>query len=367
MKISINLPYIDKPFGGGHRFVVALREFLINKSHEVVNHLQDSDIDLILLVSPLYFQVNSYNYLKAAAYKLKHPRTIIVHRVNTTDIGRGSHEVDFGFQEVSKWADYTIFISEWVHKYYKENGLEYKKYSVIHNGADTRLFNSSGGTTWNGKGPLRIVSHLWSTNFRKGKDVYEKLDRLLADSFYQERFQFTYIGQKSQKIKLKNSRWLEPLYGDDLVDEIKRHHTYLAPFTFEAAGMSHIEGASCGLPLLYRNSGALPEYCDGFGVIFDENNFVQKLEKIYQEYSYWKSQMSKYSETSDKMLASYYEVIIQLLSTRSEQFQKTDSLTLKLLSLKIKSFNYKIYFLYKKIRKKILKFLISSKRLLIKK
>ena len=33
--------------------------------------------------------------------------------------------------------------------------------------------------------------------------------------------------------------------------------------------MHHIEGALCGLPILFRNSGSLPEYCKKYGVSFD--------------------------------------------------------------------------------------------------
>ena len=44
----------------------------------------------------------------------------------------------------------------------------------------------------------------------------------------------------------------------------------------------HIEGILCGLPIIYRESGALPEYCKKFGVPFENDNFLPALEIMNQ-------------------------------------------------------------------------------------
>ena len=41
-----------------------------------------------------------------------------------------------------------------------------------------------------------------------------------------------------------------------------------------------MEGALCGLPILYVNSGALPEYCNNYGLEFTKNNLIEKIEQI---------------------------------------------------------------------------------------
>ena len=41
--------------------------------------------------------------------------------------------------------------------------------------------------------------------------------------------------------------------------------------------------SSVWLPILYFDSGGIPEYCDGFGVKFD-NNFKEKLYEIIDGY-----------------------------------------------------------------------------------
>ena len=38
------------------------------------------------------------------------------------------------------------------------------------------------------------------------------------------------------------------------------------------------------LPILYIDSGGIPEYCNGYGEIFDETNFNEKLEAIITNY-----------------------------------------------------------------------------------
>ena len=80
MKVSINSPIIDGAYGGGKAFVIELTKHLKKEGVEVVNHLNDDDINIILHVNVTY--TYSYNFYKALLYKLHHPGAIIVHRVN---------------------------------------------------------------------------------------------------------------------------------------------------------------------------------------------------------------------------------------------------------------------------------------------
>ena len=40
----------------------------------------------------------------------------------------------------------------------------------------------------------------------------------------------------------------------------------------EPGGNHQNEAINCGLPVLYKDSGCMKEYCDGFGICFDEIN-----------------------------------------------------------------------------------------------
>ena len=66
-------------------------------------------------------------------------------------------------------------------------------------------------------------------------------------------------------------------------------------------GNHHIEGAQCGLPVLYINSGGIPEYCDGYGVMFEKNNFEEKLNELANNYLDYYEAMKSYELDSEKM------------------------------------------------------------------
>ena len=95
----------------------------------------------------------------------------------------------------------------------------------------------------------------------KGFDVYKKLDELSEEVDWKGKIEFTYIGNLPKGFNFKNSRVINPLSGEKLAEQLVSHHIYITASNNEPAGMHHIEGALCGLPIIYKNSGALPEYC----------------------------------------------------------------------------------------------------------
>src|SRR5690606_22649252 len=70
----------------------------------------------------------------------------------------------------------------------------------------------------------------------------------------------------------------------------------------EPGGNHQNEGALCGLPLLYRNSGCMPEYCDGFGVVFEGPDDVgAKLERLIADYDRIADRMPHYPHDAGRM------------------------------------------------------------------
>ena len=50
-----------------------------------------------------------------------------------------------------------------------------------------------------------------------------------------------------------NSNIVEPLYGIELSNELKKNHLYITGSLFEPSGNHHIEAGQCGLPIyLYK-------------------------------------------------------------------------------------------------------------------
>ena len=48
MKVSIGSKIVLGPWGGGNLFAINLTNYLLDKGHEVIYNLTDSDIDLII-------------------------------------------------------------------------------------------------------------------------------------------------------------------------------------------------------------------------------------------------------------------------------------------------------------------------------
>lgn len=316
MKVSINSKFVSGPYGGGMQFANYLRDFLKREGVDAVNDLKDTDIDIILHVNPfphLTPEASAYSYLDAHKYKKSHPRAIIIERVNECDERKGTSHVNKLLAEAGSKSDFVVFIASWLRPLILKAGLSQEKpWRVILNGADAEIFNTQGKAFWSSQGKLKIVTHHWSDNPKKGHTIYQKLDQLLSEQKFEDLFEFTYIGRAPAGLNYTNTSLLPPLAGKELAEELKKHHIYITATENEPAGMHHIEGALCGLPLLYINSGALPEYCEGFGLEFADNNLPEKLLEIRERYQEFSERIKDYNRTAEKMAREYLSLFQEL-------------------------------------------------------
>ena len=87
--------------------------------------------------------------------------------------------------------------------------------------------------------------------------------------------------------------------------------------------MHHIEGALCGLPILFRDSGSLPEYCKKYGLSFQGvDDIVKALEKMRDNYKIFKEKIKFYDKTSNKMCSEYYTLFNELYKNRRTLVKK---------------------------------------------
>ncbi|MFH0969760.1 MAG: hypothetical protein V1804_04585 [Patescibacteria group bacterium] len=348
MKVSLNIKIINGPYGGGMQFAKYLNDFLAKKGVFMIDNLQDEDIDIIILINPFTFksEISAYSFWNAFIYKLKHPQTIIIERINECDERKKTNYMNKLFVQVNKYSDYVVYIASWLKPLMERAGMEKNKpASIILNGADERIFNMSGKEKWNGVEKLKIVTHHWGGNQIKGHDIYKRLDDLLEKEGFKDKFEFTFIGNYPHDIEYKNTRLLTPLSGKELAQEIKKHHIYITASRNEPAGMHHIEGAMCGLPLLYINSGALPEYCAGYGIEFNEKNFEEKLIEMRNNYEKWFQIIKNYDKTAQKMSEEYFKLISELYSKKEKYSLKENDLFVffKYIFIKIYSIFHYIY------------------------
>ena len=73
---------------------------------------------------------------------------------------------------------------------------------------------------------------------------------------------------------------------------------------------------------MYRDSGCLPEYCNGYGVSFNENNFEDKLFDLKKNYNLFANKMNTYPYNDIKTNNAYIELFHELISQKHKLIKK---------------------------------------------
>lgn len=313
-KIALGYEIKDGPWGGGNKFLISIKEHLEQEGAQVVHQLE-AGLDLIIIINPRKGS-GTFSHLEANKYKRKHPKVKVIHRINETDKAKNTNVIDRLRIQASKGSDAVIFISDWIRDYYVQKGFDlHIPHTVIRNGADERFFNPQGYRVWNSSEPMNIVTHHWSDNRMKGADIYQYFDELLDDQWLRNKFQFTLIGRWPKEIKFRNAKLISPLVDLELAKEIKKNHVYLTGARWEACAMHPLEGACCGLPVLFINEGGgMTETCRDFGIKFSKNAFLVGLFKMTEQYSTLQPKMKVFPFTAARMIKEYEDFIAKVLS-----------------------------------------------------
>ena len=321
MKISIGSNIIEGPYGGGNEFIRNLHEALKKDGHEVVFTLDDDDIDIILLTNPLSNSLNSTfdNYDIDFYQKFKNPNSISIQRINECDERKNTKFVNKELIKRNKNIDLNIFVSNWLKNIFIDQGMDKKSSIVLMGGPTVNLFNRSREQKKLIGDKIKIVTHHWSGNVMKGLSTYLLIDELLENKKFNDRYEFTYIGNLDEGVEFKNSKIIKPLYGNDLVEELKKHDVYITASINEPSGNHHMEAAMLGLPILFLNSGGTPEYCDGFGLEFNSQNIQQKIDEIISNYDYFTTKLKKYPY-------SFENAYVHLINFLNEAHQNKDKI-----------------------------------------
>jgi hypothetical protein len=362
MKISIGSKVVDGPWGGGNLFVKNLAKYLTSKGHKVIYNLCEPDINLILLTDPRNKLQSSstFNHNEIKKYKKyvnKHVR--VVQRINECDERKNTTSVNNLYLEASDVADKVVFVSSWLKDIYIKLGLQESKSKVILAGADSKIFNSQHSLVWNNKEKFKLVTHHWSNHKLKGFEDYKKVDEMLNQDIWRNKIEFTYIGNMNANYSFNNIKILEPLTGKHLANEIKKHHFYLTSSINEPSGNHHIEAAQCGLPIIYKLSGGMPEYCQGFGVGY-QDNVEDAINIAMNNYKEYKSKINKYPNNSLKMSQDFLELfeslVVYLKPNQEFSMTKFGRAYLEFLKFKknIINFYFIIYSFARKIKRVIL-------------
>jgi hypothetical protein len=325
VKVSIGYEVVDGPWGGGNAFVKAMTSWLRERGHQVVNNLQDNDIDIIMIIDPRsHLPGYTYSAFEVMRYQTKiNPKVVVVHRINECDERKNTKWMNFWLRAANYVSDHTLFIADWLRDLKIWHPNDGRPSDTVFNGGDTTVFYPRSNSKRQFGSPFRLVTHHWGGNWMKGFDVYQKIDQMLDDPEWRNRIDFTYIGNLPHRFEFKNVQVRPPLSGNGLGEALCEYDGYITASICEPGGMHHVEAGLSGLPLLYRNSGALPEYCRGYGQIFNGvDDFEVALTNYLENWEQYKAAMNAYPWTLDRMCKGYMEVIERLYSQREQIARK---------------------------------------------
>ncbi len=308
LRVAINMEPTSGPYGGGNQFVSQLSAYLRENGHKVYYKLMRG-LTHIVLIDPRPFKTIRFGLEDIRAYKEKHPEVVCIHRINECDMRKGTNNVDDMLREANRLADHTVFISEWLRDYFIDRWFSFQSpHSVIQNGADNSIFFSGEPETFPIR-PFRIVTHHWSKNWKKGFRVYKQVDDLIADGLLAG-FELRVIGNWPEEITWRSAVTYPPTAGRELADLLRENHAYLTASEWEPCGMHHVEGAQCGLPLIYHcDGGGIVEFGKRYGIEF-EDDVKSALKQMRDQYSIYRQKVLEAPPSGARMCREFMEVLL---------------------------------------------------------
>ncbi|MDZ4816294.1 MAG: hypothetical protein SGI71_08515 [Verrucomicrobiota bacterium] len=310
--VAFNMKPVLNPWGGGNQFVLQLAKYLEQTGFKVTYALNQK-VDLIVLVDPRVQDTVHFGVSEIQEYLKVNPKVKVLHRVNECDQRKNSSFMDDLLKNTNEVADFTVFISDWLKGYHAEKWYDTRKpHRVIINGADPSVFHPIGGEIWAPGKKFRLVTHHWSKNELKGFAEYAEVDSLISEGMND--FELWIIGRWPDEMKFKTAKLLPPCNGKELAQLLRQCHGYITASRYEPGGMHFIEGAQCGLPLVYhQDGGGIVEVGRPMGVGFTGSvkDAIIALRDGYQKY---RESLLNEPPSGDLMCLQYRRVIVQMLS-----------------------------------------------------
>lgn len=299
MKIYINRNPKFGPWGGGAKTINKLWKVLQDRGHKVVGRLEEG-IDVIFCFDP---RPNDYGewYENFIQYRNQNPSTKIVQRVGDLGTHSKPHLTSL-VKETLSLSDYFIFPSRWSKEWINFDG---DNFSVIDNAPMDIFYKNRRENVTLTQGNINVVTHHWSTNPKKGFDIYQKFDQWCMQSG----INFYYVGQLPRDIKLTNH--ISPVSAEALSQVLPRFDIYLTA-SEEEAGANHVlEAMASGLPILYRDTGgSIVNYCSEYGEEYsDFASMIVRLRRITADYKKYKNNVLLYKDTNDSVIDEYCKII----------------------------------------------------------
>jgi len=311
--VAVSMAPTRSPWGGASPFVLQFEAIMQRRGWRVQYALQPTP-DVVLVIDPrMDHPKKKFGLDELRVLRKAHPKVPILHRINECDQRKGTNDIDELLRQTSELADYTVFIAEWLRDYFASKWFDISRpHSCIYNGADPAFYHPFGTKLPTPGEPLRIVTHHWSDNPLKGFDVYEKLDSQIADGKLPG-FDLRVIGRWPKSIAWKSAELFGPLTGRPLADKLRECHIYLTASRWEPCGMHHVEGAQCGLPLVYHeDGGGIVEAGRKYGLGYRDDPSAA-LREVAERLPEFRKKVLANMPSGDRMVMDYADVCRQLV------------------------------------------------------
>jgi glycosyltransferase involved in cell wall biosynthesis len=298
--LSIFHEFEPPPTGGGHQFLRAFWKQAESKGLRVENNTISRTTRACLF--------NSFNFRESRLARLKRNSVLYVHRVDgPIDIYRGREDgVDKNIHAVNlRFAEKTIFQSQYSLQKHLELGMEFKNPVVIMNAADPEIFHPHERVEFSQNRKTRLIASSWSDNVNKGAAVYQWLDEHLD----WKRFEMTFVGRST--VTFTNIRMIPAVDSFRMAELFRQHDIYLTASRNDPCSNSLIEALTCGMPAVYFKSGGHPEIVGGAGAGFDEaEELPGVLEQVTSAYEAFQSRISN---PSIQEVSEVYLKVLELI------------------------------------------------------
>jgi len=197
-------------------------------------------------------------------------------------------------------ADATVFQSSWSKQQNYQLGLKPNNFeTIIMNAPDPDIFNRQDKVPFATDRKIRLIATSWSSNWKKGFDVYKWLDENMDFT----RYEMVFVG--NSPVRFKNIKHIPPLTSPDLAQELKKSDIFITASRIECCSNSLIEALHCGLPVIAPNRSSYPEIIRKAGVIFERPEEIPaKLELIVKNYEQYQKNINL--PTIEEVGAMYY-------------------------------------------------------------
>lgn len=275
MKIYIHYKTTQRPWGGGNSFIKALTDVLKSgRQCEIISDI-NADYDIFLLnggykAAGRFINTGTVKNIKSLGYSniflrlvngKKKTRKKIVYRLD--GLRRFYAGIESRMDEIQlncvKYADFIIFQSKDSLESFQREGFDREEFLIVRNGVDQNIFNLMGKKFWDGKRKLKIFSCSWSNNLNKGHQS-------IADASMLDFAEVNFAGNWAKGVNPKKVKLIPPQNAYKLSQYYKDCDVFLYPAKNDPCPNVVLEALSCGLPVIYHNSGGTPEIAADYGV-----------------------------------------------------------------------------------------------------